>query len=86
MKSNAKSAMEGPHDQNPLTRMWQRIEQNALMLNRLSKFIKLYEIAVTTVLGSMGDECTFSTLSFMKLKLRNRLDGHLDTCVKVFAQ
>jgi hypothetical protein len=60
MKSNAKSAMEGPHDQNPLTQMWQRIGQNALMLNRLSEFIKLCEIAVTDVLGSVEDKHTFS--------------------------
>jgi hypothetical protein len=86
MKSNYKSAIEEPHDQNPLTKMWQRIGQNALMLNRLSEFIKLCEIAVTVVLGSMEDEHTFSTLGFMKLKLRNRLGSHLDMCVKVFVQ
>jgi hypothetical protein len=86
MKSNAKSVMEGPHDQNPLTRMWQRIGQNVLMLNRLSEFIKLCEIALTVVLGSVEDKRTFSTLGFMKSKLRNRLGSHLDTCVKVFAQ
>jgi hypothetical protein len=42
------------------------------MLNRLSEYIKLCEIAVTVVLGSVEDERTFSTLGFMKSKLRNR--------------
>jgi hypothetical protein len=86
MKSNCKSAMEEPHDHNPMTKMWQRIGQNALMLNRLSEYIKLCEIVVTAVLGSVEDERTFSTLGFMKSKLRNHLGGHLETCVKVYAQ
>jgi len=86
MKSHAQGAMEEPRDQNPLTKVWVRIGQNALMLNRLSEFIKVAEIAICAVLGSVEDERTFSTLSFMKSKLRNRLGGHVDTCVKLFSQ
>ena len=56
------------------------------MLNRLSEFIKLAEIAMCVVLGSMEDKRTFSTLSFMKSKLQNRLTRHVDTCVKLFSQ
>lgn len=56
------------------------------MLNRLSEFIKVAEVAITAILGSVEDERTFSTLSFMKSKVRNRLAGHLDACVKLYAQ
>jgi hypothetical protein len=83
MKSNNKGAMEEPRDRNPLTKLWQKVSQNTLMVQRLSEFIK---IAVTAVLGSVEDECTFSTLGFMKSKLRNRLTNHLDTTVKMFSQ
>jgi DNA primase large subunit len=86
MRSNAKSAMEEPRDKNPVSKLWQKIGQNALMLNRLSEFIKLAEIAITATLGSVEDERTFSTLGFMKSKVRNRLGGHLDTCMKMFSQ
>jgi len=86
MKSHAEGAMQEPRDQNPLTKLWLRIGQNALMLNRLSEFFKVAEIAITAVLGSVANERTFSTLSFMKSKLRNRLVGHVDTCVKLFSQ
>jgi len=72
MKSHAKAAMEEPMEQNPLTKVWVCIGQNTLMVNRLSKFIKLADIAICVVLGSVANECTFSTLSFMKLKLRNQ--------------
>jgi hypothetical protein len=56
------------------------------MVQRLFEFIKVVEIAVTVVLGNVEDECTFSTLGFMKSKLRNHLGSHLDTIVKMFLQ
>ena len=86
MRSNAKSAMEELQDKNLMSELRQKVGQNALMLNRLSEFIKLAEIAITATLGSVEDECTFSTLGFMKSKVRNCLGGHLDTCVKMFSQ
>ena len=86
MKSHAHAAMEESRDENPLTKVWVRIGQNALMLSRLSEYFKVAKIAIAAVLGSVEDERTFSTLSFMKSKLRNRLRGHMDTCVKLFSQ
>jgi hypothetical protein len=56
------------------------------MTQHLPEFIKVAEIAVTTMLGSVEDEHTFSTLGFMKYKLRNCLRSHLDTTVKMFSQ
>ena len=85
MKSNSKGAME-PRDRNPFTKLWQKVSHKSLMMQRLSKFIKLAEIAVTVVLGSVEDEHTFSTLIFMKSKLCNCLGSHLDTTVKLFSQ
>jgi hypothetical protein len=39
-----------------------------------------------TVLTSVEDERTFSTLSWMKSKVRNLLNGHLDCTLRVFSQ
>lgn len=78
--------MEEPWDRNPLTKLWQKVSQNILMAQRLSEFIKVVEIAITTVLGNTEEERTFSALSFMKSKLCNCLGSHLDTTVKMLSQ
>jgi hypothetical protein len=59
---------------------------NALLLSKLSEYMKLAQIAVTAVLGSCEDERTFSTLSFVKSKVRNRLQGNLDTSIRMLNQ
>jgi hypothetical protein len=51
-----------------------------------SEFFKLVEIATMQVLGSMEDKQTFSTLSFMKSKLRNHLNEHLHAIVGMYFQ
>jgi hypothetical protein len=86
MKSNAKVAMEEPKNKNLVTKLWEKKGLNALMLNHLSRFIKIAEIAISIVHGSVEDKRTFSTLGFKKSKLRNHLGRHLDICVKVFLQ
>jgi hypothetical protein len=39
------------------------------------------EIGIAIVLGSVQDERTFSTISFLKNKVRNRLTTHLAIAV-----
>jgi hypothetical protein len=46
----------------------------------------LAKIGVVLVLESIEDEQTFSILTFMKDKLRNKLGLHLDTILRMFAQ
>ena len=41
--------MEEPRDKNSLTKLWCKVGQNALMINRLNEFLKLIDIAVTAV-------------------------------------
>ena len=48
--------------------------------------MKVDEIAHVQVLGSVEDERTFNSLSFLKSKLRNQLTTHLDLVVHMFAQ
>ena len=86
MKGNCHAAMQGDLPLNPLTRLWRRIEANSLLRHKLSEYLKIAELAVVTVLGSVEDERTFSTLSFMKNKLRNRLSTHLPLVVGMHAQ
>jgi hypothetical protein len=78
--------MEQPHTLNLVTKLWQKLGCNALLLSKLSEYMKVAQIAVTAVLGSYEDERTFSTLSFVKNKVMNRLQGNLDTCIRMFSQ
>ena len=57
-----------------------------MLLSKLSEFIKLFEIAVTVVLGSYKNEQAFLNLAFVKNKIRNRLGGHLATTMKLYSQ
>jgi len=50
----------------------------------MPKYIKMVEIAVVQVIGSMEDEWCFSMFSFMKTKLRNQLTTHLDVVIHMF--
>jgi hypothetical protein len=52
----------------------------------LSEYLKLDELAIIMVLGSVEDEKTLSNVNFLKLKLWNWLTIHLDLVVRMFAQ
>jgi len=48
------------------------------------EYVKLVEMAMVQIMGSVEDECCFSMLAFMKSKLHNRLITHLHLVVKMF--
>jgi hypothetical protein len=50
------------------------------------EYRKLAEIAVTYILGSVEDERYFSSVGFLKNKLRNPLDNNLEVVVGMFSQ
>lgn len=50
------------------------------------KYFKLVEFAIVVVLGNVENECTFSTIIFMKSKLRNHLTTNLDLVVSMYVQ
>lgn len=86
MMSNSERACEPPFDCNPLTRIWRVLSANSLTSHMISEYIKLAEIAVVHGIGSVEDERCFSTLGFLKNKLRNALNEHLPLVVGMFAQ
>jgi hypothetical protein len=48
--------------------------------------MKVTKLAVVQIMGFVKDEKTFSTLTFMKTRLWNRLCEHLDIVVRMFTQ
>lgn len=78
--------MEPPFDHNPLTRIWRTLCANGPLAGRFPSYVKLAEIAVVMVLGSVEDERTFSSVKFLKSQLRNSLDAHLNLVVGMYSQ
>ncbi len=72
-------------DLNPLTKMWCLGTRFWVLSSSFLEYVKLVELAMVQIVGSMEDERCFSTLAFMKSKLQNRLTTHLPL-VRMFAQ
>ncbi len=86
MKANVVVAMEPPFHVNPFTQLWQILSIFQIPKNFFPEFFNLAEIDVIQVSRSVEDEHTFSTLSFLKSKLWNRLCEHLPIVVGMFSQ
>jgi hypothetical protein len=86
MLANFVATMNLPLNCNPCFRMWALLTINQIICSKLSEWLKLVELSMAMVLGSMEGERCFFNLSFMKSKLRNQLTTHLDLMVRMYAQ
>jgi hypothetical protein len=66
MQNQAQFAMLPPHDYNLATHLWERLGSSVILNHHLSEWFKLTKLCMVMVLGSMEDECTFSSLAFIK--------------------
>jgi hypothetical protein len=85
MKNNNHDALHPLLNYNPTTKLWGCLTLNAIMVEKLSKFMKLVEITIVMIIGNTIDKRSFSMISFTKFKFRNRLTTHLDLVVKMYA-
>ena len=86
MKANAAQAMKNPILVTPLTRLWRNIGTSARLRAAILEWIKVAEIAIVQVLGSIKGERTFLLVTFSKGKVQNHLDKHLERAVGVYLQ
>ncbi len=86
MQFNVAIAMEAPFHVNPLTQLWRTLEASRILWHSFPEFFKLAKIAIVQMLGLVEDDRTFSTFSFMKSKLRNHLNEHLNIVVGMYSQ
>jgi hypothetical protein len=86
MKSNVAATMEVPFHVNPLTWIWRTLEASHILRHSFLNFFKLAKIGIVQMLGSVEDEHTFSTLSFIKSKLKNRFNEYLHIVVGMYFQ
>ena len=73
MKSNSANAIRKQVDQNPLTCIWRTISASKVLSSSLTEYLKLAEIGLVQVIGSMEDEGCFSALNIIKNKNRHHL-------------
>jgi hypothetical protein len=52
-----------------LSRLWKKLFSNALLCACFNEFMKVAKLMMVQIMGSMEDEKTFSTLTFMKTRL-----------------
>jgi hypothetical protein len=86
MKNYAFKVMTKPRDETLMIKLWHQLTTNNLFIQHLSKFMRIVELTIVQVIGTAEDERTFSTLTFMKSKLRNQLARHLNIAIRMFVQ
>jgi hypothetical protein len=62
---------------NPLTCMWWVIHASQLLFNDYPKYLKVAEITMVHVLGSVLDEWYFGFVAFLNNKVQNKLNNVL---------
>ncbi len=86
IKFNVTTTMEVPFNVNPLIWLLCTLKTYCILRRSLLEFLKLAKFAIVQVLGLVEDEKTFSTLSFMKSKLKNYFNKHLHTITRMYSQ
>ena len=76
--------LENPNENGAITRLWTTLSASQYLQENISEYFKLADLCQTMILGSVEDERMFSALSFLKSKLRNKLDKHVDTCLRLY--
>jgi len=56
-------------DLNLVFRLWKKFFSNVLLCAQLYEFMKLEKLVMVKIMGSMEDDNTFSTLTFMMTRL-----------------
>jgi len=75
-----------PYDVNPLMKVWRMLDSNNNLTQNFGEFLKLAEIAIVHVIGSVEDKRCFSSVGFLKSKLRNNLDEHIQVVLGMHFQ
>jgi len=71
---------------NPITKFWQNLTSSQCFVMKIFEYFKVVDIAIVQMIGLVEDERCFSTFAFMKSKLRNRFNDHLDLVVCMFTR
>ena len=78
------SKLDNPLEYGAITRLWTKLSGSQYLLQTMSEYFKLADLCQTMILGSVEDERMFSALTFLKSKLRNKLDKNVETCLRLY--
>jgi len=81
MTNNVKLAMHKPFDVNPITKFYRIFISFQILKNKIPKYIKLVELVIVQVIGSVENKHCFSMLTFMTTKSWNQLTMHLELVI-----
>ena len=73
--------LEKPIEYGAVIKLWTNLGESQFLQENMSEYFKLVDLCQTMILGSVEDKRMFSALSFLKSKLRNKLDNNVDTCL-----
>ena len=76
--------MPKPIEYSAVIKLWTILGESQFLQENMSEYFKLVDLCQTMPLGSVEDERMFSALSFLKSKLRNKLDKNVDTCLILY--
>lgn len=66
-----------------VTRLWRLLSSYPHIRKDISELCQVAEIGMLMVAGFVEDERGFSAMGFLKDKLCNTLDMHLETCMRM---
>lgn len=61
-----------------------KLYPNGVLQDEISEYFHLYELYQTMIIGSVEDERVFSSLQFVKSKVRNILVKKLENCFRLY--
>ena len=64
--------MENPNEEGVVKKLWKNLGERNQLRQSIPKYFKLIDLCFTMILGSMEDERFFSTLGFLKSKVRKK--------------
>ena len=67
-----------------ITILWTKLSGSDILQQRISEYFKLVDLCQTMILGLVEEERMFNALSFLKSKLRNKIDKNVDTCLQLY--
>jgi hypothetical protein len=78
--------MEEPNDINLVPMLWLGLLNSTLLMQKIARYFKLTNLSIVQMISSVEDERCFSTLTFMKSKLHNKVINHIDFVGHMLAQ
>lgn len=76
--------LDNPLEYGVITRLWTILGTRQYLHENILEYFKLENLCQTIIMGSVEDERMFSSLSFLKSKLRNKLDKYMHIWLRLY--